>query len=293
MTVQPRALAERGEDEALRQHLADQPPAPGTNGDADRDLALPCRAASEQEVATFAQAREVPDRQHRRARAGCGADRGEVVPQRCQLRCPAHILARVGALKRRGDRGEIGSRFWQRHARLEAPERPGVLPVGPRLRCPARRAERYPRLTAFRKVEARGHDANHRVRAAVHRDHAPNDRSLAAETTLPEAVPEQDDVVLAVLILLGKKVPSQQWANAEDRQEIRRNGRALDPFGFTAVAGERVRAPGPERQRGKAAIRVAPRYVVGIRHVRPANVARQVLRVDGDSSSPRSYGSGE
>ena len=82
-TAMPSRAAERGEQQALRQQLPDQPASSGAERRAQRELAAPLRAAREQQVRHV----HAGDREHQHHRAEDGEERrpdaaGQLVLQR-------------------------------------------------------------------------------------------------------------------------------------------------------------------------------------------------------------------
>ena len=82
--------------------------------------------------------------------------------------------------------------------------------------------------TAAGELEASGHDADHRVRPAVERDGLTHDRAVASVTRLPEA-PAQHRHVHTGPVLLRAEIAAQQRADAEQREQARRDLGAIDP----------------------------------------------------------------
>jgi hypothetical protein len=92
-----------------------------------------------------------------------------------------------------------------------------------------RKHERSPKLR-FEEVKAgsRGHDANHSVQLSVETYARSDDRAIAAEPRCPEPMAEDDDVIVARLIVIGSEGPADPGVQAEDVEVGRRHERSFD-----------------------------------------------------------------
>ena len=103
--------------------------------------------------------------------------------------------------------------------------------------------DRPPELgRAIGKVELLRHHADDRDRRAVQRDRSPDDAGFAAEPLLPHAVADDDDGVLAGLILLGRERAAKRGRHAQQLERVPRDLRALQPLGAVRPDERRARA---------------------------------------------------
>ena len=131
---------------------------------------------------------------------------------------------------------ELRSGFVDRHAALQPGNHAVIelaatflsLSVGERHRHPDAGRLVVRLGTAAGELEASGHDADHRVRPAVERDGLTHDRAVASVTRLPEP-PAQHRHVHTGPVLLRAEIAAQQRADAEQREQARRDLGAIDP----------------------------------------------------------------
>src|SRR4029453_13484960 len=63
-------------------------------------------------------------------------------------------------------------------------------------------------------INSRRHDAGNCVRVPVQRDGFVDDATIAAKSSLPEGMTQNDDLPFAGLVLLRQKGTAQHWLNA-------------------------------------------------------------------------------
>ena len=85
-------------------------------------------------------------------------------------------------------------------------------------------------LRPIERQESCRQDADHGERLAIQRDVAADDVRGSTKTTLPELVGQDDHLVLARLVLVGGKDPSEHGPGAQKLQAVRGNPHAGDPF---------------------------------------------------------------
>ena len=115
------------------------------------------------------------------------------------------------------------------HLRLRVFERPAVLqPSDHREVAAVARGrllrierERRPDLRAVGKREARRRHADDLVRLAVDDDAASDDRRVAVEAPLPNAVADDDDVMAAERLVVAHEAAAERGADAERVEEVR------------------------------------------------------------------------
>ena len=114
------------------------------------------------------------------------------------------------------------------------------------------RAERDgpPHLDVDRAVQERRQHADDGVRASVDGDAGADDAGVLPEALLPECVRDDDDVVIALLLLWPER-PSQNRLNAERREEVGggdRRRHALRPVASADHGAAERRARGERRE---------------------------------------------
>src|SRR6185436_2866886 len=102
-----------------------------------------------------------------------------------------------------------------------------------------------------------------------------------AEAPLPQAPREQQHALAAAAIFPREEAPAEGRFHAEQRKEVGRDVRRLDPLGLAAT-GERQRAPGPHADLPEALALLLPGVEVEARDVDAVHVALRVRGVDGD-----------
>ncbi len=104
--------------------------------------------------------------------------------------------------------------------------------------------ERTPQLVegAIERA-ARWQHADHRVREVIEQNRAVDDRGVCAELVHPQHMTQDDDLLLAGLVFVGKKRPAKRRADFEDVEEVRGDPRAAELYRL-ARAGERNRPAG-------------------------------------------------
>ncbi|MDF2775680.1 MAG: hypothetical protein K0S86_5181 [Geminicoccaceae bacterium] len=78
---------------------------------------------------------------------------------------------------------------------------------------------------------------------AVEDDLLADNRPVAAELALPEAVAQHDDLLFARHVLVGREAAAEDRRDAERLEHEPRRTRPLEPLGVAAYAGERWRPP--------------------------------------------------
>src|SRR5205823_6656474 len=104
-----------------------------------------------------------------------------------------------------------------------------------------------------RQLETERHDADDRCALPGDLNLASDHRRIAAEATLPEPIPQHNDARPVRPILFRGKVAPEYRLHAEDRKDIRMDGRRADALGFVAIEGDRTVAEKADvRERGDA-----------------------------------------
>ena len=91
-----------------------------------------------------------------------------------------------------------------------------------------------PQVALVENLEAGRRHADHGERLAVQRDGLADDRRVAAEARMPQALADHDDVGARARIVVAEGAADQQW-NAQQGEELLRDGLARDAF--RAVGG--------------------------------------------------------
>ena len=135
---------------------------------------------------------------------------------------------------------ELGTRFFDRRARLQ-PSDNAVnelvasylqLPVGKRHGDPGGGGCRVESTATQREAERGRHHADNRVRPAIERDRAADDRSVGSKSRLPQTVAEHGHVHARPVLLLRERA-SQHRADPEYVEQIPRDPGDVEPHGRT------------------------------------------------------------
>ena len=240
--VRPVYGASTRDERALRQDLPGQAAASGAERAPDRHLLRAAGRAREQQVRHVRAGDQEQEphgaQQHQQRRAHVAHD--DVLERAHQE--PLH-RPRVLGLHPRGDGGDFRAAALDRHARRQLGEEPQAAPAAA-VHAVAQR-ERRPHLRAARperrEVEARRHHAHDRVRRSVEAHRASQHGRVPRERPPPQRVPEQDDVLAARLLLLGRERAPQERARARHLQDPGRQAQPGHRLG-AAVRGQ-VRMP--------------------------------------------------
>jgi hypothetical protein len=80
--------------------------------------------------------------------------------------------------------------------------------------------------------EVVGHDADDGKRPIVQEDCRADQIGSAAKPRRPKRMTDEDDPIVAWLVLLGEKRPPTSGADAKQRKEIGGNACTVEPLGF-------------------------------------------------------------
>jgi hypothetical protein len=241
---QPCNTAQRRQQEALHQHLPDQPATVRANG-------LPhCKLPAARHPSRHQQIRRVGACDDQQNHHGSEEQWQHVAQAAYEMRSQRHDLCgnigiglRIFPSKLRRQSVEFRLRFGHRDARPKpAQDIPksrtptvqlnveGTLLRHPhqRLRLPLKSIVKEPEL------EVRRQNANDAIGPAPPETHGLTDnRRIAAETIPPHGIAENRDAS-ALLKVRRLKCPAQQHRCAEHREELLAHKRRLDVFGFAA-----------------------------------------------------------
>ena len=143
---------------------------------------------------------------------------------------------------------QIGTRLLDRDAGREPPDRAGISAVT-MLLLGGNHGEGKPDVTPIREIESGLHHTDDRVRAAVDRYALADDRAIAREAPLPQALAQQGDVLTALSIFVGGEVAADHRVNAERREQVRGDPCPSNALGFVRLIRQRRAGPGPHPQR--------------------------------------------
>ena len=253
--------AHRAEQEAFGQELADEVGAGRAKRGADGDLALALRRARQQQAGDV----RARDQQHETDGAEQHQERGadaadDLVAQRLQPDgAPRVGLWKVPRLPL-GECLELGARRREARARLQAGEDLEVVhvPLGEQV---ARHVERrrghderreHPDARVLGIVEGSRHDAEDRVRHAVDLDPAADDRRVACQLALPDALADDDQRLCGAAVGRGRERPAHERRHREDVEVVGRDARGRHALRLASRHRDRRRiAPvtGHRRQR--------------------------------------------
>ncbi len=266
--------SEAAEEDALREELAHEAAAAGSEGRPHRELPLAGRPAPEQEVGHVG-AGDEEDEGHRAQQHGqpLPVIAHHVVEEGRGGGPPIGVLERVVTHEVADDRVQVGAGLRGRDAGPEPSEEAQVVLVVHRAPLGGK-GDGHPELLARRdEVEGFRHHADHLAGDARQPDLPSDHRRVRAEPAREEAVAEHDHAVVAGRVLLGGEEAAPRGRKPEERKVVVGHRRAEQPLGHVAVGeierrvvdrGERrVRLlPFPDVQvvpRGGPAPRSAPR----------------------------------
>ncbi len=218
--------ADAGEEEALREHLADQPAAGGAERGADGQLLGPQGGARKLHVHHV----DAGDEQNEQAAAQHSPEqlrqggRRERLDQRLD-EGGVEFLVRVGEGDGEllGDGREFSRGLVEGHLALDQAEDGGRRALGIGVVARLRgifAVEGDPDLLVDGEGEARRHDADDGGGFAVDADALADDIGRTAEIALPELVADERDLGGAGLVIGGGEVAPDDGADAADAEEI-------------------------------------------------------------------------
>jgi hypothetical protein len=262
---------ERRQRHSLDELLRHEPAAAAAHRRAQTELALPGRAAREQ------QARDVGagDQQQQHCRPGGDRDRRPVRSQ--DLVRHRH---REGAVLDAGVVLAFGRELLRRRAQLLGGARHArsghelgravVAVVAERREVVLVGRPRHVELRGLGRVlvevggqrEARRHHADHLVGHAVELDAAPDQGGVAGEAALPQRVAQHHDVRPAGAVFLGRDAAAEKGPRAEHREGARGDEADVDARRL-AVAREVLRVEGPVRDPREARAALGVRAHLG------------------------------
>ena len=233
--------AGKGQQQALRQELAQQPLPPGPERGAHGELLAPGDGAHEKETRQV----RACDQEHGERRAEQGRDEEarlvpEPVAQGDDRRAVLRVVLRVCALERRGDSAHLPPRRRERDAGLQAPDEmePVVPPILVALLGEPGGHPETRHAAGIR--ETRRHDADDREGLVVEPDGLADHRRIASELRFPEGVGEQHRPRRAGTVVGRREETTERGRRAEQRQQLVRHRLALEPAGL-AVTDEIAR----------------------------------------------------
>ena len=213
--------AQKGQQQAFGEHLADKPRTPRADGRAHGHLALALDAARQQQPGHV----DAADGQHRQDSAQQRPQRplalaGHSLFQTLQANRAAFV-GRICFAEVLKDVRHIGLRLSHADAVPKAAHRPQPMVAAtghPRLIDMHRHIDGVAHVQ--RKAEARGHDANDDVVLSSKLDGLIQNAAIAAQIVFPDLITQNGNVVLSVLLFAGQKRASQQRLHTEDLKEV-------------------------------------------------------------------------
>ena len=260
---QAQAAADHRQEGALGEQLADQAAAGGAQRQPHGDLAPAPGGARQQQTGDVG----AGDEQDEGDRAGEQQEEGPGIGHHALLQ--AHqldpvvggvLLAQVG-----------GHRLGLRPRPLEVEPRPQAGDDAEEVETPRRpfgvELERHPDVGLVAEREPAGEHADHGDRLAVEDDGATDDRRIAGEAPLPEAVADHRHPGRRRRLLVGVEQATGHRLHPQHRQQSGRGADTVEPLRL-AVPGE-VRAPPRHRRHGREdPVLPAPVEVLRVRHRR-------------------------
>ena len=240
--------ANQRQDHAFRQQLTNDPPPPGAERGAHRELACPRTGARHQQVGNVGAADEQhesndAEKEHRR-HLEIAAD------HRVVHRLQAHATALIGLRIFSGESGrncrQIGLRGADASLGLHPPDHlQHVLPAGARRHVDER--PHRPHARAAEDLEVLRHDADDRPQDAVHLDFLADDGGITIEARLPQGLAHHDDLA-PLRFILGDERPAGDRRDAKHVEDPCRHPLARHRLGVAVAAGHHH----PADVRGKA-----------------------------------------
>ena len=232
---------EGGQEQALGEELGEDPPPPRPQGRAQRHLAAPCRAASEEQVGDVGAGDEQhePDRPQEQPHPGDRLAAQEVVLQRLDARAPPRVRAGVLLGDALGDRLHVRVGLLQGHVGLQAAHH--QQPVEVVVDLLGGESEGHVQVVHDPVGGPGSEDPHHGVGLAVQPDLTADDVAVGPEPLLPEAMGQDEDLIPAHLAFLGQEVAAQEEAVPHHRHEPR--GRELCSSLVRAIADGQAHVP--------------------------------------------------
>ena len=236
--AEPEEAAQERQHHALREELGRDLTRRGAQGRPERHLALPCRAPGQEQVRHVG----AGDQEHQAdpgEQEPEGVDRvpgEEVVLQRLDADLPALLLVGEGVGDAFGNALHLRVRLCHRDAGFEpAHDQQPVEVVVDLVRS---EGERQVHLLLDAVARPRPQHADHGVRLAVEPDRLAHDRGIGAPALLPEAVRQDDALVVADDAFLRDEIAPELELVAEVGDPTRSGGRREDLLGPLVADGE-------------------------------------------------------
>ena len=272
-----REPAENAEQQALREHLQDDPAAAGAESKPYRNLPMARGAAREQEVGDIGAGDKQQGDHGPEHEVEAAADiAGGEVARHQRAETQAGVGRRMRRGEPRGDRVELCLDLLECDAGLDSRvDDPAVFAAAPFLGLFGD-GERLPEVVRFGETEILRHHADHGRGVVVERDRLPEHVGAAAERFLPQRVAEDDDRRGAGLVLFGLERAAEHGLHAKRPETIDRDPSAEHAFRAVAAVEDVGAVPSRERA-GQRRRRVA--HIAEIRQ-RKLEVVARILGVD-------------
>ena len=262
-----RDCADDRQHEALGEHLANQPPARGSEREPDANLALTGGGARQQQVRDV----HTCDEQHEPddGEEHAGEDRGRRREFRREHARPVHAHHRAWRIGPRR-RLELGRQ--RRQFRLRSNHIDSRLQAADDLDAavdPPREPHRHPEVRDERRQRRREiprRDADNRRLTTVHRKRSTNDLPIAAKPRAPEPIAQNDCPARPRPIVRRSERPAESRRHAERLEVVASDGKAKELFRHAG----RTHADGlgaKRRERRERAVAIPEGLVVGDRSV--------------------------
>jgi hypothetical protein len=232
----PERPADAREQRGLREPLAHDPAARCAQRQAQCHLAFERHEPGEQQQRHVAAAdRQQEQRSEQQPRDAFAQAAAPVVAERDDARLERTVGLRVLGRQRGGGTGELGAGARGRRPCGEPSERQhrALAAIREELRVVALPLG-HPDVGPFAlgdAEEALGHDAHDRARPRAGDERAADHCRVAPEVAAEDAARQQDDVLAAAGVLVGRKGPSQERPQREQVEVAGRHGLASQPLG--------------------------------------------------------------
>ena len=154
------------------------------------------------------------------------------------------------------DRGELGSSLRLGYPVGEASEDEITAPVSARSQSNGIHGQ--PELLSNRESETLGHNAYHAARDTIDHEAPADDRGVAIETILPDAVGEHDHGLGAGKLVIRLEIPPEVGLHVEQAEQIRAHVTRVVALRFAVFRSQEREVFSPDRQALEGSLTVTP-----------------------------------
>src|SRR6185295_5204000 len=231
---QSHRAADHAQQNAFGEQLPNDPPAPRSEGQANRDFFFTHRGAREQQISDV----RACDQQHKTDRAKQNQKRGPHGVSLLIVNQPeidAVVRLKILFVQALGDRGHVCLRLRERHSGFDSSHGLQRNRVSRLLPLRSNRKGNPELSGLFRKTKTRRHHSDDCAIYSIEADLLPDDRRVAAKVSSPKPVAQNDNHVLAGLLLIFGEGAAKRGVYAEDRKQTGGVPHAHDAHGITGA----------------------------------------------------------